>query len=478
MKFINMRYLILLFFGMVIIGCSNEDLIDINDDPNNPTNVPAVNLVTQAEFALFDQLHGRNLNAEWGMLMVQQWAQNEYTEESRFNVDGNNFNASFQTFYASVLNELSLAKASIQEGSGLSDARRANQIAIVDILSAQAYQALTEGWGAIPYSQSLNSIDYPNPGYDSQDVIWAGILETYSSAVNSITTTEGSFDSGELIYKGDMTLWKKLGNSLMLRAAMRVSDVDPGLAQPYITAAAEDLISSNDENALFTFDTNPSIANPLWRDVALENRDDFCVTDLMIEWMKEENDPRLSIYADPTNSGEYVGMPYGLTDAAATALKGSTSRPDDIVRSEQSPHIIMDYANVQFFLAEAYERGLLSGDAAAAYEAGVRASMDFWGADSAEIDSYIAAHPYDAGSWKESIGIQKWAALYSNGYEAWSEWRRLDVPSLSAPDAAVQNSIPVRLPYPVSEQINNGTSLGAVTSTPDDMTTKLWWDVN
>jgi hypothetical protein len=77
-----------------------------------------------------------------------------------------------------------------------------------------------------------------------------------------------------------------------------------------------------------------------------------------------------------------------------------------------------------------------------------------------------------------SIGNQKWIALYMNGFEGWNEWRRLDYPILAVPAAAQLNSIPVRMPYPLSETQSNAEQLGLVTSTPADMTAKVWWDVN
>ena len=130
-------------------------------------------------------------------------------------------------------------------------------------------------------------------------------------------------------------------------------------------------------------------------------------------------------------------------------------------------------------LAEAYQRGILTGNAANAYANGVTASMNYWGIDDvAAIAGYISNNAYDSANWKNSIGTQKWVALYMNGFQAWNEWRRLDFPQLSAPAAAQMNTIPVRMPYPLSETQSNSSQLEKVTSNPGDMTTKVWWDVN
>lgn len=473
------KNILVVFLVLLMVGACT-DFEDLNEDPNNPTEVPAVNLVSQAQYELYDIIHERGYNAEWGMLMVQQWAQNEYTEESRYNVNTNDFDVEFVTLYASVLNELKEAAELIEVDETLTEDVRANQLAVIEILNVQAYQTLVEGFGAVPYSQALNPDEFPLPAYDSQEMIFNDLLERLDNAVTSIEVGAESFGDGDLIYGGDMAAWKKLGSSLLLRLAMRIVDVAQSTASPYIQNANDyGLMESNDDNGLFVFSSNPSLANPLFKDRVQESRDDFCVSELLVETLNDMGDPRLEAYAMPNVNGNFKGMPYGLTDGEAILLKGESSRPNDEVRSETSPHVIMDYAEVSFLLAEAYERGLLSGDAESAFNDGVRASMNYWGfTDESSIDDYLDANPYDAANWKESIGLQKWLAFYMNGPQAWAEWRRLGYPQLEVPEAAVEDFIPVRLPYPVSEQTRNSSSLSAVTSSPGDLSTHLWWDVD
>lgn len=465
-------FLAILFAGILLTGCG-DGLIDLNDDPSKPTNVPAVNLVTGAQHNLFATVHGTGLNAEWGKLMTQQWAQNEYAEESRYEVDGTSFNGTFNTLYASVLSELNNAEGLIGADATLTDARKNNQLAIIAVLKGYAFQILTDGFGAIPFTQAL-SLEYPNPEYDSQEVVYKGILELYSGAIAKMTDGP-SFDAGELVYQGDMAKWKKLANSLMLRAAMRVSNVNEGLAKEYLGKVSGEFITNAAENAVYTFDDNQAVANPLWRNKEVGKRDDYCVSELLVKHLEDTSDPRLPVFVNELATGGYVGMPYGLPDGDAFNLKGLTSRPGDALRSKRTPHVLIGAAQVNFLLAEAYQRGLLSGNAEDAYKAGVTASMEHFGVDGA---AYLAANAYDASNWKKSIGEQKWLALYHDGFEAWNEWRRLGYPELSTPAAAKIDVIPVRLPYPLSEQTNNGSSLDKVASDPNDLKTKLWWDVD
>ena len=464
------------FMGVFLPSC--EDVTGINVDPNNPVLVPAQNLLTQAEYILYNRLHSRALNAEWGMLMVQQWSQNEYAEDSRYVVDANSFDASWSSLYSNVLNELKVAKDLITADENVPAGIKANQLAIIDILNADAFHTATDLWGDIPYTQALSS-EFPNPAYDSQSAVYTAILAKLDAAVAALNVSSGSFSNGDIIYGGDVAAWKKAGASLLMRAAMRISDVDASLASQYISkAAGYGVITSNTDNALFVFDAgDPTLSNPLWIDATNNGRDDFAVSDVLVSTLVDMGDPRLPVFANTNNEGEIRGLPYGLTDAESFALKSVTSRPSNMVRSAGQPHVIIDAAEVAFMTAEAIERGILSGDAAAAYADGVAASMAYWGITEG-YDEYLAANPYDAANWKKSIGTQKWIAFYMNGLQAWSEWRRLDFPQLDVPAAAVVGSIPTRLPYPISEDTNNGSALDAATSDINNITDKLWWDVN
>jgi len=476
----SIKYSVIFLVGICLLafnGC--KDITELNTDPNNPTAVPAENLLTQAQYELSERMWGRNYNGEWTMLLAQQWSQNEYAEDSRYVVDGNSFDGVWVDFYANVLQELQTAGVLVSDNAGLTAGVKANQLAIINILEVYTYHLLVDGFGDIPYSQALNA-EYPNPGYDNQQTVYTGLVETLKGALASIDTGSASFNSGDVIYGGDIASWKAFGNSLLLRIAMRMSNVDQATATAVIGGISGDFIGGNYQNALFRFDENPDIANPLYVDNTIGNRDDFCVSDVLVNALQDRNDPRISAYAAVTNAGTYVGMPYGLTDAEAFSLKPTTSRPSDGVRSATAPAILMDYAEVQFLLAEAYERGILSGDAAAAYDAGVTASMEYWGFSdlSGAITDYIAANPYDSGDWKAVLGMQKWLAFYTNGPQAWAEWRRLGEPQLQVPAAAANPVIPVRLPYPISEQTRNGNALNAVTDDPNDLSTRLWWDID
>jgi hypothetical protein len=136
-----------------------------------------------------------------------------------------------------------------------------------------------------------------------------------------------------------------------------------------------------------------------------------------------------------------------------------------------------------FDRAEAAARGFTTEDAGALYQQAVTAALTQYSVSSADITTYLAQNSvkYDASNYKKSIGNQKWLALFGQGLEGWTEWRRLDYPVLQpAVAGTLSGKIPVRFIYPGSEQSLNKTSYSAAVASQgaDVLTTKLWFDVN
>jgi hypothetical protein len=200
------------------------------------------------------------------------------------------------------------------------------------------------------------------------------------------------------------------------------------------------------------------------------------------------NDPRLPYYFTVDANGTYSGGDPGASSNYSTfskpsgplLVKGSIGK----VTNPDFPGDILDYAEVEFLLAEAVERGFnVGGTAAMHYTNGVTASILYWGGSAADASSYLVLPDVDyvtaKGDWKQKIGFQKWLALYNRGWDAWIEVRRLDYPVLGLAAEHV-SGFPNRFTYPVNEQnvntIHYNEASGAIGG--DDVTTKLFWDVH
>jgi hypothetical protein len=220
----------------------------------------------------------------------------------------------------------------------------------------------------------------------------------------------------------------------------------------------------------------------------------------LIDTLNHLNDPRVAVYAMPAAAtGQYAGQPNGLSNAQAVAYSDAASRPGAVFypgpvaygsgsyggSGNSYPSYLMTYAEVAFIQAEAAERGLgglLPADAAAYYNAGITASMQQWGiTNAAAIAAYLAQPSvvYQGGTnGLKQIALQKWIALYSDGGQAWAEWRRTCTPNLTIAQNAFFPYIPRRIKYPTSESsANNANVQAAATRMGGDLnSTHVWWD--
>ena len=141
--------------------------------------------------------------------------------------------------------------------------------------------------------------------------------------------------------------------------------------------------------------------------------------------------------------------------------------------------VIMTYPELQFILAEASQKGLISGTALTFYENGVKASFDYF--DTKMPDTYLTQSgvSLSSGNPLVKIATQKWISLFYHGMESWADWRRSGLPELKPGQSNLNGDrIPSRFLYPLSEQALNSANLSAAVSRQgaDDINTKVWWD--
>lgn len=474
------KILFLLFFTGFAFSCS-KDFADLNTDTKRPSAVPPGTLFAGAQKSLIDIMTSSNVNNNIFRMLSQYWTETTYTDESQYDLATRNIPQNFwNTLYLSVLKNLDECQLLIPaQGAGVVPAVQKNQNACAEILNVYSYMTLVNTFGNVPYSEAL---DYRNvnPKYDDAAAIYADLATRLDKAIADINTSAGGFGSSDLLYGGDMAGWKIFANSLKLRMGMMLADVDAAKAKTIVEAAAAGAVASNDENVTFHYLSGPPNTNPIWVDLVNSGRKDFVGANTIVDYMKGVNDPRVPLYFTVDGAGGYSGGIYGTSNNYATF-----SKPADAILAPDFEALFVDYAEVEFLLAEARERGMnVGGTAAEHYNAGIRASIEYWGGTAAEADAYLAqpsvAYATATGDWKQKIGTQKWLALYNRGFEGWTEWRRFDYPILNVPPGVglTYDDIPRRYTYPIQEQTLNKASYDAASSAigGDDVTTKIFWD--
>ena len=469
--------------ALVLTGC-RKDFDSINPNHNEPLTVSTGFLLTSAQKSLMDNTTDEWWNGRRGNQLAQYWASNQYSNESRYQFRTEIDNEYWSAFYAGALKDLQDI-IDLNSGENAVDVSsygsNGNQIAVATLLQAWTFQMLTDCYGDIPFSQALKGSENTTPAYDSQADVYAGLITMIDGALASIDAA-GAGPEGDIVYGGDMSKWAMFGNSLKLRIAMRMSDVNGAAAKSAGEAAlAAGVILDNGDNALFGYlDAVPN-NHPINQDY--QTRNDFAASNTMVDYLTTNADPRLSVYYAPNAAGAYVGEVYGLNEAnAALTPNDDVSQRGSAVLAATMPGIYMDAAQVRFLCAEAAAKGWANagGSAEEHYAAGIQASMDFWGVEAADAQTYIDAHPFSAESWV----YEKWVALYMQGIEGWCEWRRLDGPALNAcADGSLGGGTdgdlpPHRFTLPLDEATLNEANWDAAGGATNTLNTPLWWDVN
>jgi len=494
--------------ALTVYSCNNDTITSLNKNPNSPEDVPAGPLFTEASrLATTRWFGGIDLRTyEW---IVQQLSEVQYNDEDRYvRVHAADTEGSFNGAYAGELKDLTqiIAKGTAANSPGT--------YAPAIALRTLVFSFVTDSWGDIPYSQALKGDSVGSsltPVYDKQQDIYTDFFAVLDKASKDLAGAGNDLGSADPIYGGDPASWQKFINSLRLRLAIRVVNKDPALASAQIAAARAapgGLILSNADNAYFPWPGDGVYNNP-WAD-NLGARDDWRMSDRLVNILNALSDPRLPIYAQPVggSGSSYVGSPNGVLPMPPNMPdRATTSRPGVIFykgvtvygptfggAGASLPTPVLTAAEVNFILAEASERGLgglTAGTAATYYNAAISASLNQWndlaassgGSISAGAMATYLANPsvvYQGGvAGQKQIATQKYIALYMDGATAWFEWRRTCIPTtiVPGPDATL-TYVPRRLEYPTTEATANGTSLQAAIAAqgPDNLGTKLWWD--
>ncbi len=469
----------------LLLACEPGDFGNMNLDPNTSSTPNTGGLLTAA---LLDLRNTVNQPRVTEMYYVQYFSSTQYTNAS--NYETKNFD--FNTWYTGPLMNLQviidLLNDEEEKGAQIGNGGIDNQIAAATIAKAYFFQFITDRWGDVPYTEALLGVENISPKYDDQGDIYRSLIASLKEAEAMIDQAEPG-PTGDIIFKGNMAKWDKFSKSLRLNMALRMSDADGTTAATEFAAAASDinaLIIDNGDNVYFEHLPNQDWQNDLYAQVIA--RTDYAISERMVDYLLDVDDPRLSSFANEAIvSGDYVGMPYGLTEGDASNVPNSTvSLPGDMYTQQTSPSYIMVASQIYFCLAEGAKRGFVSGGPAQAeayYNKAIELSMQQWGVyDAGDFALYIAQPEvaYNDANAFQLIGEQKWLALFLMPIEAWSEYRRLDFPVLTPGPASTEVTVPVRQGYPNSERDINTVNYNSAVDKqgPDDLNTRVWWDIN
>lgn len=397
---------------------------------------------------------------------------------------------------------------------------RVNLYNMARIWKAYVFEVLVDTYGDVPYTEAAKGfLDGTYlPKYDDQKVIYDDLLKEVSEATKALDASKAT-EAGDLFYKGNIAQWKKLGNSLLLRIAMRYTKVDAAKAKQYAAVATDPanggVMQTNADNAYLSF--NSTFNHPNANTFQGTEKQNYYLGQPFVDYLKTTSDPRLAFiavkYANPagnispstvgtedTNPANQNGMPYGYNESNINTAPGYPGKTGAAFNYSQlnrrtfakidAPEFFITSSQTQLLMAEAAFRGYITGDAAALYNAGVRLHMDqFKQVDASAVittaqqDAYLLTNPYNAAKALELINTQYWISSFLNGSEVWANFRRSGFPALTpnsyaSADAAVKGGFVRRLVYPVREKSVNTENYNAAVARmgADNLATRIFWD--
>ncbi len=482
-------------FLLVITFTSCKKFIDVNISPNNPPAVPVSTLLPTTEIGLAFA-NSNDLNRATSAL-VQHIAgvANQTAAYDVYNLDGSFDNQWNGEIYGNTLNNLQL----IIDQHGATSPKYAG---IAKLEMAYMYSLATDIWGDVPYSQAAQGTKFLFPRFDKQEDIWQGnaslgitsLFDLVKSGMLDLLKTPNVFTPGndDLIYKGDTAKWTRMGNTLLLKFAIHISNRNPALATSTIASVitGNNYINSNAVDFEVPFSATVGNQNAIYNFNNVNRAQDQMLSTRLLTLIRNLNDTvRLArVFTKPLIPGGVSGTPtfvsfdngstaavptlsitvgttaYYLRSKYGIALTGAGDPLTTTTPGGATPIRILTYAQVQFILAEAAVILGTAGVANTYYQNGITASMQKVGLDATQIAAYFAGNPTVvnlAGTpeqMRQQIITQKYISWIGNGVEAFTDYRRTGYPVLALVNNAAgdnPNVIPTRLPYTQTELSSN-----------------------
>lgn len=414
-----------------------------------------------------------------------------------------------------------------QDLKGKTETQFPEVFALAQILKISAWHKATDMFGPIPYKEAGKGlITVP---YDSQEEVYKSMFKELSDAIEVLTKYADNGNSkllpnADAVYAGDVHKWVVYANSLMLRLAMRVYYADAALSKKYALQAVNHsygVMKTKDDEAKMERGASLEFKNNL--DVLINQYNECRMGSSMLAYLGGYQDPRLPKYFNTSTVsqavtvgtyGKYSGVPTGHDVSSNDAFRDS-SRP---AITSTTPTYWMRASEVYFLLAEAALHGFaVGGTAESLYEKGIEMSFEENGIASSEVADYMSSalkpsaysfHLTNPGvnvdvpavteattAWSgtdeeklEKIMIQKWIALYPNGQEAWTEYRRTGYPKLHSTitnysNGEVDSEVGIRrMRFPTNKSTsaediaNLESARKLLRGGLDKAGTRLWWD--
>lgn len=471
----NIKIKLITLMTLILMASCNEYL-DVNENPNKPSDVPMSLLMAHTSFRTGDniQLAG-NITSYYVQYLASPNAFGSKDVQDA-------------VAYDVTWEEMFRMMSDISDIITLADEQNSPYYkGAAQILMSINLGLTIDMWGDLPYSEAFTG-EYLKPIYDDDRSLYQVMISLLDDGVTNLnaSVSEMSPESDDFIYGGDLNKWKKLAYSLKARYLLHSINTGDATAADVLAAVDNGILLNADNGTIVYSNQGYDVYNP-WAKVAIDQESsilDGWISEQLADAMNGTTygvvDPRMRFMFSATDDGEFIGVPNGEGRGTNVAISGERSviSRGTYYAANTAPVLIITAAETRFIEAEA---ALAAGNKSRAYQAylaGIEAHMRMVGVENADINTYIGNATVSVGEDNITLDLimkEKYVALFLSP-EAWSDARRFDyqykdmtLPANHNPDLG--GNYIRRLIYPDSERSRNADNVPSVT-----LLDRIWWD--
>ncbi len=482
---------ILLSLLMIISISCEKDWLDVNTDPNYPSNV-SPELVLPSAINSATAVIGGEYNLVGG-IWSQYWTQsnsaNQYKDYTNFSLPATTVDRQFRELFSGALNDFNyvLQKAEESEDWGL--------YLISNVMSAYVWQVLADMYDQIPFNEALQGSSNIHPHYDDGQTVYDSLIARIDRAISKdlSVSSVSAIGNKDFIFSGDYDAWIQFANTLKLKIYLHQVYARESISNTGITALLAENNFLEESANMDIYEDITGKSNPLYEADrrALNTTQNIRASSTFMYWLQQNGDPREPFIYEESVNGGWGWLVHGNHEAPTIDVN-----PADVSRAvleATDPVQLISLTETYFMLAEAHLRYGSATTAQTMYEAGVTEAFAQFGLDASSFIGAGGVYEYPAGTFNENleaIMMQKWAALARfQGLEAYFEHLRTGYPRISTVDfedasytageftvpinSVIGDNFPKRFPLVDSEISRNPNA-----PTAANITAPVWWDQN
>lgn len=470
---------LLLLSAMFMLSACDKDFAEVNTDPNRIDKISPGTLLNPIIYEVTSFNTRRADDFTFNLMQISLPFPSATGGVHRYDITENSGSSTWATYYRWLTNVKEMYKAAV-------DLNDPNYQAVAMTLNAWIYANLTDCFGNVPMTEAGRGDEgILRPAFDQQKDIYTKIIADLDSANNLFNTTRAMNFGTEILYANNVTNWKRFCNSLQMRLLLRVSKRTEMNSMTKLRAIIDNptkypVFTTNDQAAVLKVSGLVPNVSPWGR--AIDFTTFRAMGKFFLDQLNDLNDPRRARFATTarptTGTGNlgYMGIPSGYA-GGESQFKYIPSNLNIALVTAPMICVLMPYAEVEFIKSEVELFFNNTAASKAAYEKGVKASVEQWGA--VMPANYFATPAADFNGTLARIMLQKYIALFFVDHQQWFEYRRTGFPALPTGDGMLNNKMmPVRYPYPINVRSTNTENYQQAVQAMggDNINIKGWWE--